>query len=79
MEVKGLLNEGEEYSQYWNKRNVDKVVALRAPLTYRSEVVKLELKNNEKIDEWYKYLYSGIIYNVWGTTCMCHADSDKDK
>lgn len=79
LELKGLLKEGEEYSQYWNDRNVDKVVAMRAPLTYYSEAVMLDLKNDDKMKEWYKYLYSGIIYNVWGTTCMCHADSDKNK
>ena len=77
--IKGLLKEGEEYSQYWNDRNVHTVVGMRAPLTWRSEAVTLNLKNDEKMKEWYKYLYSGIIYNVWGTTCMCHADSDKNK
>lgn len=77
LEIKGLLKEGEEYSQYWSNRNVDKVVAMRAPLTYCSEALILNLKNDDKIKEWYKYLYSGIVYNVWGTTCMCHADSDK--
>ena len=77
--IKGLLKEGEEYSQYWNNRNIDTVVAMRAPLTYSSEAVMLNLKNDEKMKEWYKYLYSGIVYNIWGTTCMCHADSDKNK
>lgn len=79
LEVKGLLKNEEEYSQYWNNKNVDKIIALRAPLTYRSEVVPLNLKNDDKMKEWYKYIYSGIVYNVWGTTCMSHADSDKDK
>ena len=79
LEVKGLLNEYEHYSQYWNNRNVDKVVAMRAPLTWRSEVNTLHLQNNEKVNEWYKYIYSGVIYNVWGVDCMQHADSDKDK
>jgi hypothetical protein len=76
--IKGLLNEFEHYSQYWNNRNVDTVVAMRAPLTWRSEVNTLHLQNNDKVNEWYKYLYSGIIYNVWGMDCMLHADSDFD-
>lgn len=76
--IKGLLNEFEHYSQYWNDRNVDTVVAMRAPLTWRSEVNTLHLQNNDKVNEWYKYLYSGIIYNVWGMDCMLHADSDFD-
>lgn len=65
MPIKGLLQEKEHYSQYWNERGVDTVVAMRAPLTWRSEANTLHLQNNEKVNEWYKYLYSGIVYNVW--------------
>ena len=72
--VKGLLKEHEHYSQYWNNRNVDKVVAMRAPLTYSSEANLLNLQNNDKVNEWYKYLYSGVVYNIWGNDCMTHAD-----
>lgn len=72
--IKGLLNEFEHYSQYWNNRNVDTVVAMRAPLTWRSEVNTLHLQNNDKLNEWYKYLYSGIVYNVWGVDTMIAAD-----
>lgn len=79
LEVKGLLKEFEHYSQYWNNRNVDKVVAMRAPLTYSSEVNTLHLQNNDKVNEWYKYLYSGIVYNVWGMDTILAADSDKNK
>ena len=79
MEVKGLLKEEEHYSQYWNEKNIDKVVAMRAPLTWRSEVNILHLQDNEKTHEWYRYLYSGIIYNVFGKDCMLHADSDFDR
>ena len=32
--VKGLLNEYEHYSQYWNKRGVNHVVGCRSPLTW---------------------------------------------
>ncbi len=74
LEVKGLLQEFEHYSQYWNNRNVDTVVAMRAPLTWRSEANLLHLQNNDKVNEWYKYLYSGIIHNVWGMDCMQYAD-----
>ena len=77
--IKGLLNEFEHYSQYWNKRNINTVVAMRAPLTWRSEVNTLHLQNNDKVNEWYKYLYSGVVYNVWGVDTMIAADSDKNK
>lgn len=74
MEVNGLLKEKEHYSQYWNNRDVEKVVAMRAPLTWRSEANILNFQNNSKVNDWYQYLYSGIIYNVWGVDCMLHAD-----
>ena len=74
LEVKGLLKEHEHYSQYWNNRNISKVVAMRAPLTFRSEANILYLQNNDKVNEWYKYLYSGIVHNIWGTDCMKYAD-----
>lgn len=79
LEVKGLLKEHEHYSQYWNNRNVSKVVAMRAPLTYSSEANLLNLQNNDKVNEWYKYLYSGIVHNVWGVDCMQYADGDFDR
>lgn len=76
--IKGLLEDHQHFSQYWNKRDVNTVVAMRAPLTWRSEANVLHLQNNDKVNEWYKYLYSGIVYNVWGVDTMCHADSDFD-
>ena len=76
--VKGLLKEHEHYSRYWNKRDAKDVVACRSPLTWRSEVNKLNLIKNNKTEEWYQYLNSGIIYNVFGNDCMIHADGDFD-
>lgn len=78
LEVRGLLKEHEHYSQYWQNKKINKVVAMRAPLTWRSESNILNFKESEETNEWYKYIYSGIIYNVWGCDCMLHADSDFD-
>ena len=78
LEVKGLLKDKEHYSKYWNDRKANKVVAMRAPLTWQSESNELHFIDNDKTNEWYKYLTSGIIYNVWGCDCMQHADSDFD-
>jgi hypothetical protein len=76
--VNGLLNRGYHYSNFWNKRGKMAVVACRAPLTWRSEINKLSLVKNENTEYWYKYLNSGIVYNVHGNDCMIHADSDVD-
>lgn len=78
MEVTGALKEFEHYSHFWNKRGKKDVIAMRSPLTWRSEVNKLNLVNNELTDKWFTYLTSGIVYNVWGCDCMIHADSDYD-
>lgn len=78
LSVKGLLDEFEHYSNFWNNRGTKIVAAMRAPLTWRSEVNILHLKKNELTERWYKYLYSGIVYNVHGVDTMTHADSDFD-
>ena len=77
-EVTGALKEFEHYSHFWNKRAKKEVVAMRSPLTWRSEVNKLTLVHNEITQKWFKYLTSGIVYNVWGCDCIIHADSDFD-
>lgn len=76
--VTGALKEYEHYSYFWNQKGKTDVVAMRSPLTWRSEVNKLSLKNNELTEKWFKYLTSGIVYNVWGCDCIIHADSDFD-
>lgn len=78
LEVKGLLNEGEYYSQYWVNRNVDKVDTMRSPLTYLSEHFVVDIKHNDLIDKWFKYSYTGFITNVWGEHTLRWAGSDYD-
>lgn len=78
MKVTGLLNEFEHYSHFWNERKVNKVDALRSPLVDFHEHNMLNLVNNEKVNEWYKYQPSGIVYNVWGVDTIRHSDSDYD-
>ena len=78
LEVKGLLKEFEHYSKYWLDKGEKQVCALRSPMTWRSEVNLLNLKDNEEVNYWYKYLQSGIILNVWGYDNMLFAGSDAD-
>lgn len=77
-EVTGLLGKNEYYSNYWNERNIKLVDSMRSPLTYRSEHVLLDLVQNEKINEWYKHCYTGIIVNVFGDETVRWAGSDFD-
>jgi len=83
-EIIGLLEKKEYYSNYWNGKGVEIVDSMRAPLTFRSEHLKLNLvkketlvKNNNNID-WYEYCKLGIIVNVHGMETMHWAGSDFD-
>ncbi|WP_182004690.1 RNA dependent RNA polymerase [Priestia aryabhattai] len=77
-EVTGLLGENQHYSSYWNNKGIKTVDAMRAPLTYRSEHVLLNLQKNEETEEWYKYSYTGIIINIHGVETVRFAGSDFD-
>ena len=75
----GLLPANHVYGNFWNKRGVSgEVCLLRSPLTHYSEVNVQKLSNTEEMQKWYKYIYSGIIYNIYDISVVKHADSDFD-
>lgn len=76
--VTGLLKEGKSYSNYWNERGVTQVDAMRAPLTYMSEHVILDLQKDENTEKWYRYCKLGIILNYHGHEVFNFAGSDFD-
>ena len=85
--VTGLLKENEYYCNYWNKKGVDTVDSMRAPLTYKSEHLQLNLvKDDENINEdnkkYYKWYYyckdGGVIVNIHGHETLNWAGSDFD-
>lgn len=77
-EVTGLLGKNIYYSNYWNSKGIDKVDAMRSPMTYRSEHVILNLIKNEETEKWYKYIDNGIIINWFGNDCVRFSGSDFD-
>ena len=77
-EVKGLLPKDTFYSNYWNQRGVSKIVGMRPPLTYRAEVLPMNLISTEETEFWYKHIYSGIIVNIHGSETDYWAGSDWD-
>lgn len=77
-EPKGLLAENQHYSQYWLNKNIDIVASGRSPLTWKSEMNLLHLKNNKDIVKWFGHIHSGIIFNIHGVDTMLMADSDFD-
>ena len=76
--VTGLLKNGEFYSNYWNERKIKQVDAMRSPLTYMSEHVLLNLRNDDEVNKWYKHCKQGIILNYYGHETVNFAGSDFD-
>ena len=77
-EITGLLEKGEYYSNYWNRKGIEVVDSMRAPLTFRSEHLKLNLVDKFCTEEWYEYCISGIMVNVHGMETLHWAGSDFD-
>ena len=77
MEVTGLLKEKEFYANYWTDKGVNVVDSMRAPMTYLSEHVVLNLRSDEEANYWYRYLTTGVILNYFGHETMNYAGSDK--
>jgi len=79
LEATGLLNKNEYYSGYWNKKNIKVIDGMRSPLTYRSEHLILNLKENDETNYWYQYAAdSGIIMNWFGEETLHFGGADFD-
>ena len=80
LEKKGLLKEGECYSQYWIDNNVGEVTCFRAPMSSRNNIVKLNLSNNKDASFWYQYMNTIFILNGWdmSTHSLNGCDFDGD-
>lgn len=76
----GLLKAGEVYSQYWLRRNVHEVVAMRAPMTIASNICKMKVAGTEEMQHWYRYMKNILILNSWDQTAAaangCDCDGD---
>ena len=76
LKVTGLLREKEVYSEYWNNKDVKTIIGGRSPLTYRSELVKLNTVKGKNFYKWFGHIYSGIILNSFDDCVMLFGDSD---
>lgn len=76
----GLLKKGEFYSHHWNEKGEELVACFRAPMTSHHNIRKLNLKNREDMQHWYKYMKTVTIFNAWDTTAesLNTADFDGD-
>ncbi|WP_195618942.1 hypothetical protein [Clostridium paraputrificum] len=80
MPIKGLLKAGEFYSEYWNSKDIDEILAFRSPMTSHNNIRKLKIVHSHEILKWYKYMKTVVIFNAWDTTndAMNGADYDSD-
>ena len=77
---KPLLNSREHYSEYWLKKGILKVTAIRSPIVHHSEINVLNLQNTLDTTYWYQHIHSGIIFpaNGIGMDCAIHGGADFD-
>jgi hypothetical protein len=80
MGVKPLLQEGQHYCEYWSRQGIDEVVAIRSPIVHHSEVNLLNLQFGDEYYNWYRHIYSGVIFpaNGIGMDCAIHGGADFD-
>ena len=78
IEVTGLLGAGEFYSRFWNDRGVGRVACFRAPMSCHNNIRILNIKDNDDLSYWYKYMNTVTIFNSWDTTAFALNGLDKD-
>lgn len=78
MEVKGLLGAGEIYHKFWEGKNTQEVVCMRAPMCAHFNIVKQRIHYSDKADYWYKYIKDCIILNSWDTLRIAESGCDED-
>ncbi len=78
MEITGLLKAGEFYSKYWNDKNVKRVACFRAPMSCHNNIRMLDMKNDDDLRYWYRYMNTVTIFNSWDTTAFALNGMDKD-
>lgn len=77
---KGLLCEDEFYADYWNRLKIDKVVSMRAPMCTHANIRILRLKNESRVNKWFRYMKSCTVFNSWDSAreSLSGADADGD-
>ena len=78
MEVRGLLNAGETYHQFWKDKNVKRVVGMRAPMCAHYNIVEQEISYDEKAAYWFRFIKDCMILNSWDTLRIAESGADCD-
>lgn len=78
LEVTGLLNAKECYSDYWSNRDIDDVVVFRSPMIGHNNIRRMTVKNNADVNYWYQYMSNVFILNGFDSACMALSGCDYD-
>ena len=78
LEVTGLLQANEIYSQYWIDKGVNEVLALRSPMTSHNNIRKCNIPNNENIQRWFRYVPGVVLFNAFDAICQTENGMDSD-
>ena len=87
LSVTGVLKRDEVWSKFWQdrfRRDLSRaegyvIDACRSPMIDVHEHNPMGVViDNTDADYWLQYLYSGIVYNIYDTSCFRHEDSDYD-
>jgi hypothetical protein len=76
--IKGFLKRNEHYNKYWLDKDINKIVGMRSPLVWRSEINILNLVRSKQINKWFKYLNCCLITNVHGSDMALFGGADYD-
>lgn len=81
LECEPMLKEGEYYSEYWMKKGIENVGAIRSPIVHHSEFNTLLFQRNRSDTlKFFSHIHSGIIFpaNGVGMDCAIHGGADFD-
>ena len=78
MNVKGILPEGYSWNKRWVKKGSKIVSSQRSPLVAPSENQLRKICYDDKCDDWFKYIDSGMIMSIWDACMIAESDADYD-
>lgn len=78
VEVTGLLEADEIYSDYWDNNEVEEVLLFRAPMTSHNNIRKVKVSHREECRRWYKYMKRITIVSCKDTITIAENGADFD-
>lgn len=78
LKINGLLQAKQSWNLRWVEKGSENVAMMRSPLVAPSENQLMNIYNDDKCKDWFRYIQSGMIVNIWDTAMMRASDADYD-